>query len=122
MIGLIVEGKSDVKKIRMAIKEELLFVILNGVHFRQAERLKIKKALSECEKVFLLTDPDVSGDQVAEKIQHSFPEINRISIDPKKARVLKKRGYKYGVEYCSNRYLQNVLYASFPTCSSYEKR
>lgn len=113
MIGFIVEGKSDVKKIQMAIKQNVHFVILNGINFRQQEREHISNALKLCDKVFVLTDPDEAGDQVANRILHVFSEIQRIYIDPEEARVLKKRGYKYGVEYCSNRYLQEVLHSCF---------
>jgi ribonuclease M5 len=39
----------------------------------------------------------------------AYPEIKRIPIDPKKARNVRERRYKYGVEYCSNQYLKETL-------------
>lgn len=109
MIGLIVEGKSDKSKICMVLKEDVHFVILNGINFRDEQIQQIEEALKICEKVFILTDPDEAGDRVARVILDRFPQLERIFVDPNKAKVLKKRGYKYGVEYCSNRYLKSLL-------------
>lgn len=109
MIGLIVEGKSDVAKINMVLNNEALFVVLNGINFREEQINQIKKAIKTCEAVYIMTDPDEAGDRVANIISDFFPNLERIKIDPDKAKVLKKRGYKYGVEYCSNRYLKAIF-------------
>ncbi|NGY88555.1 toprim domain-containing protein [Bacillus megaterium] len=110
MIGLIVEGKSDVKKIKMVLKEEVYFVVLNGINFREEQINQINKAIDTCDSVFVLTDPDEAGNKVAELIKKNFPELERLKVDPNEAKVLKKRGYKYGVEYCSNKYLRALFF------------
>ncbi|MGF7534878.1 toprim domain-containing protein [Bacillus mexicanus] len=110
MIGFIVEGKSDVEKLEMVLKERCVYyVVLNGINFKENQIKQIKKAVNICEKVYILTDPDDAGNKVAKLISKTFPEINRIEVDPNQAKVLKKRGYKYGVEYCSNNYLKSLL-------------
>lgn len=110
MIGFIVEGKSDVKKIEMVLKNKsVYYVVLNGINFKEEQIKQIKKAVNVCQEVFILTDPDEAGNKVAKLISKTFPEINRIEVDPNQAKVLKKRGFKYGVEYCSNNYLKSVL-------------
>jgi len=112
MIGLIVEGKSDVKKVKMVLKEEVHFVVLNGINFREEQINQINKAIDTCNRVYVLTDPDEAGDKVAELITKNFPKLERLKVDPNEAKVLKKRGYKYGVEYCSNKYLR-TLFSSY---------
>lgn len=109
MIGFIVEGKSDVNKIKMVLDENIYFVVLNGIHFKEEEINKIKLANQVCDKVYILTDPDEAGNKVAKLISNTFPHLERIMIDPNKSKVLKKRGYKYGVEYCSNKYLKSIF-------------
>ncbi|MGN5651136.1 toprim domain-containing protein [Bacillus sp. Brlt_9] len=105
MLGFIVEGRNDVKKLKMVLKEKTYFVVLNGINYKQEQITDIEFALNTCEKVYILTDPDDAGDKIAKVISSSFPSLERIIIDPDEAKVLKKRGYKYGVEYCSNKYL-----------------
>lgn len=109
MIGLIVEGKSDVKKIKMVLKEDVHFVVLNGINFREEQINQINNAIDTCDNVYVLTDPDEAGDKVARLIIKNFPELERLKVDPNEAKVLKKRGYKYGVEYCSNKYLRTLF-------------
>ncbi|MED2737770.1 toprim domain-containing protein [Bacillus toyonensis] len=105
MLGFIVEGINDVKKLKMVLQKNTYFVVLNGINYKQEQINEIIFAINTCEKVFILTDPDEAGDKIAKAISTSFPTLERIVIDPDEAKVLKKRGYKYGVEYCSNKYL-----------------
>ncbi|WP_456363408.1 toprim domain-containing protein [Priestia aryabhattai] len=109
MIGFIVEGKSDVKKLKMVLKRNVHFVVLNGINFREEQINQISKAIDNCENVYVLTDPDEAGDKVANLITKVFPKLERLEVDPNEAKVLKKRGYKYGVEYCSNKYLKELF-------------
>jgi len=109
MIGYIVEGKSDEVKLRM-VEKQAYVVVLNGIQFGPEQREKIEYALEMCDTVYILTDPDSAGDYIAKKIQTTYPFIERIHVNPDEAKVLKKRGYKYGVEHCSNAYLRRILY------------
>lgn len=109
MIGLIVEGKSDVRKISMVLKDAVHFIVLNGINFREKQINDIKNVLNKCDRVYILTDPDEAGNKAATKISGVFPQLTRIDVDPNEAKVLKKRGYKYGVEYCSNNYLKKIF-------------
>ena len=91
MIGLIVEGINDIKKIRMVLKTNVRYVQLHGINFSFQKREEIQEAIQTCDDVFILTDPDKAGDKVAQQIQESFPELKRILVNPDEAKVLKKR-------------------------------
>jgi ribonuclease M5 len=108
MTGYIVEGKSDCEKV-MNVVPDAHFVILNGVSFRQKERRAIEEAITICQEVFILTDPDEAGDKIAKKIMDTYPGIKRIRIDPSRAKNSRESRCRYGVEYCSDQYLRETL-------------
>ena len=110
MVCLIVEGKNDVKKIREVFSEGIDFILLDGVNFSNAKSNEIQLLLDDNRTIFILTDPDKAGDSVANLIQRKFPTIERISVLPEEARILKAKGYKYGVEYCSRKYIYSLLF------------
>lgn len=108
MIGLIIEGANDERKIREVSKDYYL-VLTHGTKFSNREIYKIEEALSICDSVHILTDPDTSGDWIAEHIQKFFPDIPRIQVDPNKAKVRKYHGDKFGIEYMSHKSLIDIL-------------
>jgi ribonuclease M5 len=110
MLCLIVEGKNDVKKIKEVFNDGIEFIMLDGVNFSIAKSNEIQTLLENNKMVFIMTDPDKAGDSVATLIQRKFPTIKRISVLPEKARILKSKGYKYGVEYCSRNYIHSLLF------------
>jgi ribonuclease M5 len=109
MLCLIVEGKNDVKKIREVFNDGIDFITLDGVNFSFEKSKEIQKYIADKVPIYILTDPDKAGDSVASLIQIKFPNIERIYVLPEKARVLKSKGYKYGVEYCSRKYIRTLL-------------
>jgi len=109
MYALIVEGKNDIKKLKMVLHDNVHYIELNGINFSYEKRDEIEAAISTYEDVFIMTDPDEAGDKVAKRIQDVFPELQRIEVNPHEAKVLKKRGYRYGVEYCNNDYLRCIF-------------
>jgi ribonuclease M5 len=108
MIGLIVEGYSDERRIR-EVTDEFHIVVLNGTRFSNRERDLIENAMEICTSVYILSDPDSAGDWIADKLKKKYPELTRIEVDPKKACFLKWKGYKFGVEYMSNKDLLEIL-------------
>lgn len=108
MIGLIIEGANDERKI-LEVSRDYYLVLTNGTKFSNREIYKIEEALGICSEVYILTDPDPSGDWIAQHIQESFPEIKRIEVDPDKAKVKKWRGDKFGIEYMSHQSLRDIL-------------
>lgn len=109
MKAIIVEGRSDEAKVKKAVPCEYHFIILGGIRFKKEEKQAIKEALINCEKVYTLTDPDSAGDRVAAAIKKEFPEVERINVKKENARILSKDGYKYGVEYCGYKYLNDLF-------------
>ncbi|PGK52099.1 hypothetical protein CN918_30370 [Priestia megaterium] len=114
MIALIVEGINDIKKISMVLKNNVRYIQLHGINFSFQKKEEIQEAIETCDHVYILTDPDKAGDKVALQIQESFPQLERILVNPDEAKVLKKRGYRYGVEYCNNEYLRYLFARHFP--------
>jgi ribonuclease M5 len=108
MTGYIVEGKSDQLKVQ-CVDPQAYFVILNGISFRQKERKAIEEAIRICDEVYVLTDPDEPCEKIARKITEAYPVIKRIPLDPMRARNVREKRCRYGVEYCSNQYLKETL-------------
>ena len=112
MYGFIVEGIKDEERIRGVLTElygEFLIGILKGTRFSKREISMTKLMLNSCEKVFVLSDPDEAGDWIANKLLTKFPELERINVDPDEANCFRWKGWKYGVEYCSDEYLRKIL-------------
>ncbi|QIW88762.1 putative primase [Bacillus phage P59] len=105
----IVEGWSDDKQLKGALGT-VSTIVTNGTKMNN----KIKDAISEAIEAglqpYTLSDPDPAGDQLAIMISKAFPEIPRIKIDPEKAKYYRGKGrYKYGVEYCSHKYIRELI-------------
>lgn len=109
MVTFVVEGWSDHDKIKQAYPQDYVgTVVLNGTKFNNSVRSQIEAAM-EKGSVYMLSDPDESGDQIA-KVICTYYGIKRIDVDPKRARFLRmERGWKYGVEYCGLVYLRELL-------------
>lgn len=108
MICFIVEGDSDKERVKAVYPDEH-YIVLNGVKFQEKEIDEINQALTFCQHVCIFTDPDKAGDNVEKRIRMVFPGLPRIKMDPEKAKCKKRKGYKYGVEYCSNQYIKKVV-------------
>jgi ribonuclease M5 len=108
MIGLIVEGANDEIRIN-EVTDEFHIVVLNGTRFSNREKDLIENAMEICTSVYILSDPDSAGDWIADKLMRHYPELERINADPSKACCLKWKGYRFGIEYMSNRDLLEIL-------------
>lgn len=112
MVTFIIEGWSDHDALKRAYPQETVgTVVLNGTKFNNSIREKIEEAMKKG-KVYILTDPDEAGEQIARVIReyYGWYGLQDIWADPTHARCLRPtKGYKYGIEYCSIRYLKGLL-------------
>lgn len=108
MIGFIVEGFHDEDKLRLLLPKAHV-VVTNGTRLNNRVRMDIDVALSTCEEVFLLTDPDEAGDILAKMILVEYPKLQQVSIDPKMCKCLRNNRWKTGIEHCELPYLESVL-------------
>jgi ribonuclease M5 len=107
----IVEGTRDKIQVKRALANygEFGFIVLHGTHFGNAVRRIIDYNLyTKMREVFILTDPDDTGNLIAQRIQEIYP-IKRIMIDRNKAKCLFGDRWRYGVEYCEEEYLREVF-------------
>lgn len=107
-MGFVVEGFHDEAKL-LTVYPEAYVVVTNGTRFNRKVTSDVKQALSVCEKVFLLTDPDEAGDWLAKKLSDVFPSLERVALSKDKCLCYRGNKVKVGVEHCSNDYLFLVL-------------
>jgi ribonuclease M5 len=106
-VGYIVEGFNDEQKLK-SINPEIRCAVTQGTRFTNRTRMDIQALINECDVVYILTDPDEAGDQLAQSIQQEFP-LARIYLDPDKAVCYRFNKKKIGVEHCDEEYLRSML-------------
>jgi ribonuclease M5 len=105
----IVEGWSDHRQLCSAVGP-VLTIVTDGTKMNNKIKDRIKEAIESGQQPYTLSDPDTAGDHLAEMIKKVFPEIPRIEVDPEKAKYYRGKGrYKYGVEYCSHKYIRELI-------------
>ncbi|AGR47074.1 putative primase/topoisomerase [Bacillus phage Shanette] len=110
MIAVIVEGFSDHDAIRRVYSpKDVQTIVTNGTKFNNRIREQIQEALDMRLPTFILSDPDKAGDDLASMVKSNFSKISRIRVDPDKAKQERMFRVKYGVEYCSDEYLKELL-------------
>lgn len=105
----IVEGWSDHDQVKLAFPtEDVDTIVTNGINYNNRLRQLIGEKVARGDAIFILSDPDESGDQLAKMIckEYDFP---RIHVDPTQAQMYTIKRIKYGVEYCSVTYLKELL-------------
>lgn len=76
---IIVEGKSDKKKIESIIKEPVEIICTNGTI--SVTRLDELVDLLEQKQVFILADADEAGEKLRKQFKRELPEARHIYID-----------------------------------------
>jgi len=112
--GFIVEGHNDERKLRSAMMGEFPVVVLGGDGLAKDSKITISEVMSICEHLFIMTDCDEAGDNVAKKIQDLF-DLPRIELDKKQC-VTYMNGFKkkkYGLEYALPEYVRMVVSDAF---------
>ena len=100
---IVVEGKDDVSAVRRAVDATIL--ITNGMGLEDA-RLKEIAAMAKKQGVIVLTDPDVPGTLIRNRITELVPDAKHAFIARKDARHPVTG--RLGVEYASP---EVILYA-----------
>lgn len=112
--AFIVEGHSDVRQVKGALGEnDYITIVTNGTKVNNSLITKIEESIRNGYTPYILSDPDVSGDQLASMIQSRFPNMERINADFEECRYckdLKRTKFKAGIEYSSYKYLRKLLY------------
>lgn len=106
--GFVVEGFNDEKKVNQVVPNSLC-VVTNGTRMNGRVKTDVDEALETCDEVFLLTDPDEAGDQLAEMVLGHYPFLKRVRLDREQCLCYRNRKLKVGVEHCDKEYLRSVL-------------
>ncbi|MEX3623736.1 toprim domain-containing protein [Viridibacillus arvi] len=106
-VGYVVEGFNDERAV-LAVFPDSYIAVTKGTRYNRRVRMDIQKIIGECNVVFVLTDPDEPGNNLAEYISQEFGLL-RIMIDPKEAICYRNGKKKIGVEHCDPVYLKMVL-------------
>ncbi len=106
--GFVVEGFNDEYKMKNVV-EHALFAVTNGTRMNNRVKMDVSKLLQQCDKVFLLTDPDEAGEHLAKMVLHKFPQLERVLLDKEQCLCLRNNKMKVGVEHCDEEYLKEVL-------------
>jgi ribonuclease M5 len=111
--GFVVEGFHDETKVLRLLPNSAVVVLSSK--FGNKAKMDLDKALSECDEVFVLTDPDDFGDTLASWVLRDYPNLRRITLEREKCFYYLPNKVKVGVEHCTNEYLMSVLapYLSF---------
>lgn len=108
-VTFIVEGWSDHDQLCRAYPD-INTIVTNGTRFNNRIADLIQHSLMKKEDLFILSDPDIAGDQLSNMVKSYYPLIPRIYVDPEQAKCTRiGKSDKYGVEYCSVRYLRELL-------------
>ncbi len=99
---IVVEGKSDVNKLRLFVDAE--FVTTNGSEVSR-ETIEYLTKLSLSRQIIVLTDPDSPGERIRNLIDQAIPGCYHAFIDKKKA----IKGKKVGVAECEKEELIRAL-------------
>lgn len=107
-MGFVVEGFNDESKVKEVMPNAFV-VVTKGTRMNGRVKMDVEQALQECDKLFLLTDPDEAGDKLAEMVLGHYPFLERVHLDREQCLCYRNHKLKVGVEHCENAYLKEVL-------------
>lgn len=107
----IVEGVNDADQIHKAFKNlsSVTTLVTEGTKLSGRIRNEIESFLKKGINIYILSDPDEAGEQLAEMIRLRYPEIIRIEVDKTKCAYYTGKRLKAGIEYASYSYLKKIL-------------
>ena len=107
----IVEGLKDEDQIHKAFEDsdEVVCIVTEGTKVNNRIRLEIESYLRKNIGVYILSDPDEAGNQLADMIQSWYPIIPRIEVDIEECGYFTGKRKKAGIEYSSYEYLKELL-------------
>lgn len=104
--GFIVEGFNDEVRMKEVFPNSVI-VVMQAKYTRRT-RMNIEAALPKVDEMFILTDPDSTGDQFADWINKDY-DFKRLFVDVEECRCYRNHKHKIGVEHASVDYLKNTL-------------
>lgn len=104
MYGFIVEGEHDKHRVQGVIRNAM-FVVTEGTRYPKRVPDEILGMILACKRVYILTDPDKAGEQIAERVQEEFPNIPRINLDIAQCKGRRGHRVKIGVSHAEETYL-----------------
>lgn len=106
-VGFVVEGFNDERAV-LRLFPEAKIAVTKGTRYNRRVRMDIENVIDTCDKVFILTDPDEPGDQLAAYVAQEFG-LPRITVNPEQAICCRNGKKKIGIEHCDETYLLQVL-------------
>jgi 5S rRNA maturation endonuclease (ribonuclease M5) len=114
--AFIVEGHSDARQIIGALGDcdkPYKVIVTDGTKMNNRNIINIGMAIDDGYTPYILSDPDIAGDQLCDMIHNFFPDVERIDADYEQCKYCKdirKKKFKAGIEYSSYKYLRKLLY------------
>lgn len=106
-----VEGTKDADQIHKAFEgnQDVKTLITEGTKVNNRIKSEIENYRRQGYNIFILSDPDDAGEQLAHMIQYWYPDIPRIEPDLKQCAYFTGKKIKGGIEYASYKYLRKLL-------------
>lgn len=127
-LTFLVEGKSDAKVLTKAVNDMIYLrevnkspdhlrrcrnminiIVARGTRFGEREKLQMEIDILLGNRIYIVSDPDRGGDELARLVQEVFPSIPRITLNPQNCTNYYSPLKRKGVEHCSIKYLRNVI-------------
>ena len=108
LYGFVVEGLHDKDLLEQSF-ENVKAQHCRGTVLSGREKQGITKLLNECDRVFLLFDPDEQGDRFTKQVQEVFP-LPSLRLDPDMCKHHLRNRVKIGVEHASIEYLHAFFF------------
>jgi len=108
MLSLIVEGWNDLERIK-GVYSDLDIVVTGGTKINNRLRKKISNRLAKGNNVYILSDPDAAGDQLAKMLTSEYPSLPRILVNKEEACYFTGKRMRYGVEFMSHDSIKSLL-------------
>lgn len=106
-----VEGTKDADQIHKAFEgnTDVKTLITEGTKVNNRIKAEIENYQRQGYGIYILSDPDEAGKQLAQMIQYWYPEIPRVEVETKECAYFTGKKLKAGIEYASYRYLRKLL-------------
>ena len=110
-VAIIVEGLKDASQIHKAFEgnDDVVTLITEGTKMNRKIRQSIDFYINEQIPIYIMSDPDEAGDQLAHMIQSVFPMIPRLEVDDRQCAYFTGKKFKAGIEYASYAYLKEII-------------
>jgi toprim domain protein len=78
---IIVEGRSDLKKVKKIVNEDLLIICTNGTLGIEKMEEMVDEYLLDEKEVYILVDEDESGHKLRKQLNQELPHAHNLYID-----------------------------------------